>query len=133
MTVRWATEIDELHAFFQAYFLGTIPADDLGRFAEVLDPSFTIVAPDGSVSDRAATLEAVGQGHAHTTDLTVTTRDHRLIHADDSTVTASYIEHHGWADGRENERLSTVVFRTHPASPNGVRWLRVHETWTIHT
>lgn len=132
MSASWATEVDELHAFFEAYFLGTIPADDMSRFASVLDPDFAIVAPDGSVSDRAATLDAVGQGYAHTRDFTLTTRDHQLVHADGSTVIGSYIEHHGWADGRQNERLSTVVFRVDETAPNGLRWLRVHETWTIH-
>ncbi|MEM9464313.1 MAG: DUF4440 domain-containing protein [Actinomycetota bacterium] len=132
MAEPWVTEIDELHAFFEAYFLGTAPADDLRRFADVLDPTFTIVGPDGNVSDRAATIDAVGQGHAHTRDFTLTTRDHELVHADDTTVVAAYIEHHAWSDGRENERRSTVVFRVDDTKPNGLRWLRVHETWTAH-
>lgn len=132
MAEPWMTEVDELHAFFEAYFLGTIPADDVARFADVLDDDFTIVAPNGEVSSRTDTLAMVQRGHAHTSGLTITTRDHRIVHADDSTVTGSYIEHHGWADGRENERLSTVLFRVDETMPNGVRWLRVHETWTVH-
>ncbi len=132
MADAWMTEVDELHEFFEAYFLGTIPADDLTRFETVLDPDFTIVGPDGGVSNRATTLDAVRQGFHHTSDFTLTTRDHRLVHADDSTVVGSYIEHHGWSDGRENERLSTVVFRVDDSMPNGLRWLRVHETWTVH-
>ena len=126
------TEVDELHAFFEAYFLGTIPAEDMSRFADVLDDDFTIAGPDGVVSDRATTLEMVRQGYAHTSDFTLTVRDHRPIHADDATVIGSYIEHHGWSDGRENERLTTVVFRRDDTTPNGLRWLRVHETWTVH-
>ncbi len=132
MAEPWVTEIDELHAFFEAYFLGTLPADDVSRFAGVLDDAFTIVAPNGSMSTRAETIAAVSAGHAHTTDMSLTTKDHALIHADDTTVIASYVEHHGWTDGRENERLSTVVFRVDDAMPNGLRWLRVHETWTVH-
>jgi hypothetical protein len=132
MTQLWMTEVDELHAFFEAYFLGTLPADDVRRFADVLDPDFTIVGPDGGVSTRAETIAAVNAGHAHTSDFTLTTKDHQLVHADDSTVIGSYVEHHGWTDGRENERLSTVVFRRDDSMPNGLRWLRVHETWTVH-
>ena len=124
MTDAWVTEIDELHAFFEAYFLGTIPADDVSRFAGVLDDDFTIVGPDGSVNTRAETIAMVQQGHAHTSAMTLTTRDHELIHADESTVIASYVEHHGWADGRENERLTTVVFRVDDSMSNGLRWLR---------
>lgn len=132
MADPWATEVDELHAFFEAYFLGTIPADEIRRFADVLDPDFTIVGPNGDVSDRTTTVEAVRRGHDHTRNLMLTTRDHELIHADSSTVVSSYIERHAWTDGRENERLSTVVFRRDDTMPNGLRWLRVHETWTVH-
>ena len=127
--MQWQAEIDQLHAFFEAYFLGTIPADDMGRFADVLDADFTIVGPNGAVSDRAETLDAVRQGHAHTSDMTITCRDHELLHADPSTVLATYVEHHDWTDGRHNARLSTVAFRADTAMPNGLRWLRVHETW----
>lgn len=130
--MNWQTEIDELHAFFEGYFLGTLPADDVSRFAGVLDEGFTIVGPDGSVSDRATTIDMVGQGHAHATDMTIRCLDHRLLFDDGATLVASYVERHAWTDGRENERLSTVVFAPDPAMPNGLRWIRVHETWTLH-
>ena len=32
-------------------------------------------------------------------------------------------------EGVEKGRLSTAVFERHPAMPNRVRWLSVHETW----
>ncbi|MEM9200308.1 MAG: DUF4440 domain-containing protein [Actinomycetota bacterium] len=132
MTDAWVTEIEELHAFFEAYFLGTISVDDISRFAEVLDPHFEIVAPNGSVSDRAGTITAVSAGHGHAVDMAIITRDHQLVHADDAIVVASYVERHEWSDGRENERLSTVVFHRDDTKPNGLRWRRVHETWTQH-
>ena len=79
--MNWQTEIDELHAFFEGYFLGMLPADDVSRFAGVLDEEFTIVGPDGSVSDRATTVEMVGQGHNHATDMTIECLDHRDLQA----------------------------------------------------
>lgn len=127
--MNWQTEIDELHAFFEAYFLGTIPAHQIDRFAEVLDPSFTIVGPNGAESSRDETVAMVRQGHAHATDLSIRCTDHRLLLDDGVTMVAAYVEHHDWPDGRHNERRSTVVFAADPAMPNGVRWVRAHETW----
>ena len=130
--MRWSDEIRGLHAFFEGYFLGTLPADDLSRFADVLDPAFTIVGPDGSVADRATTIEMVRQGHAHTRDMTIECLDLELLHQGDTTLVASYVERHAWADGRENRRLATVVFAADATMPHGARWVRVHETWTLH-
>ena len=127
--MNWQTEIDELHAFFEGYFLGTIAVDDMGRFADVLDDGFTIVGPHGETSSRDETLAMVRQGHAHTSDMTIRCVDHRLLHADGDTVVATYVEEHHWADGRANRRLATVVFTADASMPNGLRWVRVHETW----
>lgn len=125
----WQTEIDQLHAFFEGYFLGTIASDEMGRFADVLGDGFTIVGPHGEESSRDETLAMVRQGHGHTSDMTIRCVDHRLLHADGDTIVATYVEEHRWADGRSNQRLATVVFATDRAMPNGLRWVRVHETW----
>ncbi len=122
----WRAEIIEFHDFFQAYFLGQ--DDSLDRVDAALHPGFSIVGPDGGVSDRATTLEMLRQGHAHTESLVITTLDHALLHQTDEILVASYIEHHALS-AATNERLSTVVFDIDPGGPNGVRWLRVHETW----
>ncbi len=122
----WQREIDELHAFFEAYFLGT--EDSLDRFESVLADGFTIVGPDGAEGDRPATLQMVRDGHAHTDSLSITVSDHRLLARTDELIVATYVEHHQLRD-RTNHRLATVVFHVDPAGPNGVRWLRVHETW----
>lgn len=125
----WRTEIVELHDFFQAYFLGQ--EDSLDRVEAALHGEFSIVGPDGAMSDRAATLEMLRGGHAHTEALTITTLDHRLLHTTPELVLASYVEHHQLTS-TTNDRLSTVAFLVDPAGPNGVRWLRVHETWLDH-
>ena len=125
--MRWREEIEELHEFFEAYFLGT--ESSLDRVDRVLSPTFTIVGPHGVESDRAATMQALVEGHGHTTSLRITTTDHRRILADGNVVIASYIEHHELAE-RSNHRLSTVVFTLDDDAPNGLRWEHVHETWT---
>jgi len=49
--MRWSEEIDGLHAFFEAYFLGT--ESSLDRVEAVLAPDFSIVGPHGVESDDA--------------------------------------------------------------------------------
>lgn len=122
----WRVEISELHDFFQAYFLGQ--EDSLDRVDAALHPEFSIVGPGGTVSDRAATMEMLRQGHANTESLVITTLDHALLHQTEDVLVASYVERHQLS-AATNDRLSTVVFTIDPAGPNGLRWFRVHETW----
>lgn len=124
----WIEEIDGLHEFFEAYFLGT--EQSLERFESALDEKFTIVGPDGAENDRAATVRMVRDAHGHTDSLTISTSDHRLLAETDELLVATYIEHHQLRDG-VNHRLATVVFRIDPEGSNGLRWLRVHETWLV--
>lgn len=124
--MKWHEEIDQLHEFFEAYFLGE--QTSLERAEAVLAPEFTIVGPHGIESDRAQTIQMLRDGRAHTTDLTITTSDHRLVAQAADLLVATYLEHHRLSDG-ENRRLSTVVFVPEPDAPNGLLWLRVQETW----
>jgi len=121
--MRWRQEIDELHAFFE---VGT--ESSLDRVEAVLAPDFSIVGPHGVESDRETTMQMLRDGHAHATHLSITTSGHRLLHQTEDIVAATYIEHHELTD-RENKRLSTVVFVRAATAPNGLHWLRVHETW----
>lgn len=120
-------EIEALHDVFEAYFLGT--EDSLDRVEAALHPDFTFVGPDGGETDRQGTIDNIAAGHGHTSDMTITTTGHRLLRAGDDLVLATYVEAHAWTDGRGNRRLSTVAFVVDPDGPNGLRWLRVHETW----
>ena len=122
----WQREIDELHHFFEAYFLGT--EDALDRVEAALGPAFTFVGPDGDQTDRQATIDRIEAGHGHASQLRITTTEHHLLHETDEVVVASYVERHELS-ASSNRRLSTVVFTVDPDGPNGLRWLRVHETW----
>lgn len=124
--MRWREEIDQLHEFFEAYFSGA--ETSLERAEAVLAPEFTIVGTDGVESDREGTLEMLSDGHAHTSDLTITTSDHRLVLRSEEVIVATYLEHHELSE-RHNHRLSTVIFVADPTTPNGLLWHHVHETW----
>lgn len=124
----WRTEIDELHAFFEAYFLGRIPEDEIGRAERALARNFTMVRPDGVEADRAATLSSILDGHGYADVLEITVTEHRLIISTDQHVVSTYVENHRLRD-RTNHRVATVVFERDPDGPNGLRWARVQETW----
>jgi len=120
--MRWSEEIDGLHAFF----VGT--ESSLDRVEAVLAPDFSIVGPHGVESDRETTMQMLRDGHAHTTHLSITTSDHRLLLSTEETIVATYVEQHQLRD-RQNRRLTTVVFIPDAAAPNGLLWSRAHETW----
>lgn len=124
----WRSEIDELHAFFEAYFLGRLDRADIGRVERALARDFTMLGPNGTEADRTATLSTIENGHAHTDSLEITVTEHRLIVSTDEHVVATYVENHTLAD-RTNHRVATVVFVRDPDGPNGLRWVRVQETW----
>ncbi|MEM9893476.1 MAG: DUF4440 domain-containing protein [Actinomycetota bacterium] len=126
----WHREIDELHAFFEAYFLGT--TDSMDRVEEALADDFTIVGAHGLTSDRVATVDAIRDGHEHMRSLRIVCSRHRLLAETDDVVVAAYVETHELAD-KTNHRQSTVVFRRDDDGPNGLRWVRVHETWLTDT
>jgi hypothetical protein len=123
--MNWRQEIIELHEFFEGYYLGRL--DSLERPEAAFHRAMTFVAPDGSVSDRAQLMTMLADGHGHTSSLTIETVDHRLLYEADEVTVASYVERHVLTE-RTNQRLSTVVFVPGPG-PNGLQWLRVHETW----
>ena len=125
-TPAWHREIDELHEFFEGLFLGTITS--LDRAEAALAADFTMAGPDGTVSDRAAIMAMLDAGRAHTTSLTIEIEDHRLLAETAELIVANYIEVHRLAD-RDNRRRTTVVFRKAAEAPQGLLWVRAHETW----
>ena len=127
---RCRDEVEQLHAFFQAWFRGELPPDDeaFARFADVLAPTFTMIGPTARAGDRAATLAAVRSGHGAEQDMTIEIRDHRhrLSAGDVSLVTYEEWQTRG---GQTRGRISSVLFRERDGLPNGLEWLHVHETW----
>lgn len=126
MQADWQREVDELHEFFQALFLGDI--DSIDRADEAFGPDFTFVGPDGALASRGDIVDMLASGRGHSSELQITIEGHRTIVEGDAVIVGEYIEVHEFADGG-NRRRSTVVFEVDPAAPNGVRWRHVHETW----
>ena len=123
----WEREIVELHEFFERLFLGQ--TESLDRADQALASDFTMAGPHGVLSQRADVMGQLGAGIGHASELSIRVEDPRLILETDDTIVAEYIEVHGLSGDRHNRRRSTVVFKKDADGPNGLRWLRVHETW----
>lgn len=124
-------EIRQLHAFFEDWFTARLERDDdgLARVAEVLDPTFFLVAPGGERVGRAHLLGVLEDAHGARPAafrIRVEEAEGRVVAGDH--VLATYEEVH-LGDGAPTRRRSTALFRPDADAPNGLAWLFVHETW----
>lgn len=123
-------EIIQLHRFFQDWFNGEIPRStgSFCRLTEVLAPGFIIISPDAGILNRATLLNSLDSAHNTRQGMRIWIQDILLPHQIGENYIATYQE---WQEleGRVTARLSTAVFHVHPGTPNGVRWIHVHETW----
>lgn len=126
MVADWQSEVDELHQFFQALFLSEV--DSLDRAEAALGHDFTMIGPDGTVSQRTEILSQLDAGRGHSSELRIETEGYRTVVETDSLIVGEYIEIHHFASGG-NRRRTTAVFDVDPAGPNGVRWRHAQETW----
>ena len=122
-------EVRELHAFFEAWFNGELPADEaaFARCADALAPEFVIVPPGGGALDRSALLAAVRAGYG-SGPLRIQVTD-PLVHALTDDLFAVCYEEWQEQGGLRRGRASRAVLRPRPGAPNGVEWLRVDEVW----
>jgi len=121
-------EIEELHAFFVAWYTSQIGEFD--RMEAVIAPDFGMVSPDGDRLDREAVLETVrdGRGRHEPGTFDIDVRNVALLDSGDDHALAQYEEWQTSPDGRDG-RISTVIFRVDPGTPNRLAWVVVHETW----
>lgn len=125
----WRDEIEGLHAFFQGWLGGELPAgpESFARMEEAMARDFTFVTTGGELLDRAAVVEGVRSAHGARPGLRIEIRDPRLLHAWEDRRLAVYEEWQEDADGR-SARTSTVLFRRSEDAPTGLAWVHVHET-----
>ena len=120
----------DLHRFFQAWLDGSLPATEqvFARFTAATHPAFTLIGPDGSMADRAATAAWIRAAHGTRPGVALWTDDHRVCHVASELAVVTYRE---WQrrEGTLTVRISTALLTADPAAPNGLSWLHVHETW----
>ena len=137
--LAWATavreEIDDLHRFFQEWFLGVRPETD-AEFARVegaLTDSFALVSPDGTLLEREALLARLKRAHGKRAgeSFRIWVRAVRLRDEVGPRLLVSYEEWQETDDG-VNARQSTAWFAVTPGEGvrrDRLRWVHVHETW----
>ena len=125
-------EIEQLHAFFEGWFLGTLPQDDqtFARFEGALSSGFSIIGPAGVEFDRAGVLEMVRGAHGSRSgeDFAIWIESVRVRRCGTESCLATYEEWQG-PEGSGEGRLSSVVFELDDTAPTGLLWRHVHETW----
>ena len=134
MLERCRREVIELHRFFEEWFNGDLEptAEAFGRFSEVMAPRFELIQPSGERRDLDSLLNSLQAGHGkHRRDdsrMRIQIRDVRCQPLSGGLARVTYEE---WQEigGESRGRISTALFRRTEASPNGVEWLSVHETW----
>lgn len=127
----WHAEIVELHDFFQGWLGGTLPATDeaYARLVDTQASEFVIVTPGGERIPGPALLLQLRSAHGSRPGWRMWIENAELRFAQGGLTVATYEEWQQRADGTVTGRLSTVVFRDQPDTPNGLIWLHVHETW----
>lgn len=131
MMQNWAEkEVVELHQFFEDWFVGVLADDEqsFGRVADVLAEGFVIVNPAGAVAERTLLLEGLRQAHGRQADFRIWIENFRWLGQVGEMGWGMYEE---WQEkaGVVSGRVSTVLFRQKPDTPNDLQWQHVHETW----
>jgi hypothetical protein len=127
---RCAAEIDELHAFFELWFRGELPAtrEALERFSSALADEFRMIQPSGLTRTREGITTDVFDAHAVHDAVTIETSAFEPRYVGRETCLGTYEEWQTVGDDRTG-RVSTALFRRSSEAPNGVEWYHLHETW----
>lgn len=130
MQTKYATEIQELHQFFQDWFTGSIAQteENFSRVTSGMSEHFALISPDGTLADYPTVIGWLRGGYRSRPNFRLWTDKIVVRHQTEGLALATYEE---WQeiDGKINARLSTTLLQDKAAAPNGVVWLHVHETW----
>ena len=123
-------EIHELHQFFQDWYNNQLSLTDenFSRCVNVLDPNFRIIFPNGDQVHYQTLLNILRDAHGSRINMRIWIKRIQVLHQIGELVLATYEE---WQEinGLVTSRLSTALFQKAATTPNGFRWLHVHETW----
>jgi hypothetical protein len=125
------TEIMELHQFFTDWFTGHIENSDtaFNRCVEVLAPGFSIISPHtGAITERENLLVGLRESYNARPGIQIWIENVKIHHQKGGVILATYEE---WQKYQQETtaRISSAWFETASSTPNGLRWLHVHETW----
>lgn len=133
LEARCHREVDELHRFFEDWFLARLPSTDAAfeRFASVMDKDFIIISPSGRMTRRGPLTDNLRGAHGAwkaTDDAKIWIENFQLHRTLGDAVLVTYEEWQQRGDAPRG-RLSSALFGPRPGTPNGVAWLHLHEVW----
>lgn len=123
-------EVRELHDFFAAWFRGDREPEAFDRVEGALAPTFRLVRPDGTETDRETVLDGVRAAReTEASSFRIAVRDLRVRRRLDDGCLVTYEE---WQrrDGAWDGRRSTALLAREPSAPAGVVWIDLQETRT---
>ena len=126
-----ATEIEELHHFFETWLTGRSEKNEgvFARCRDVMADGFELVNPSGRSTDRDTLCRRIFDAHGISGEpLRIWTENYQGRMLGDRLHLTTYEE---WQETGEQRRgrLATAIFRLKPDAPEGVEWIHVHETW----
>lgn len=129
-----ASPIDEIvrqHEFIEAWLAGredAPPESFADGFVASLAADFSMVSPDGSVTDRTALLAGFHAARGAAPGLRIEIRAAAVVDSGADRATVRY-EEWQFAPDSSNVRVSTALLAPDPAAPLGWAWRALHETW----
>jgi hypothetical protein len=130
LSARCAAQIGELHRTIADWLTGRSPGtpEAFAAFADSHAPGFTMITPAGSLVHRDDLLPGFKNAHGSAPEISIEIVDVTVVHADATSVVATYEE---WQDGPAGRtgRRSTVLFERDGAARHGLRSRHLHETW----
>ncbi|MDZ7753387.1 MAG: hypothetical protein U5S82_17525 [Gammaproteobacteria bacterium] len=123
---RVRQQVEAVHAFFAAWFGGTLPARDetfQQQFLDHFHPGFTFVSSAGTVLDLDGLAREIRAAHGASPGLAIAVHDIRIRHVTGQTILATYEE---WQ--RHDGDVVGVVASVWLERADTLRWLHVHET-----
>jgi hypothetical protein len=129
MTAILVAEIEEIHHLVGEWMSGRAPKSDetLHRLEAVLHPKFVLIPPNGIEADRETFLEQIRSAWEKRSGVHFWAENIVLICETPTFVVARFDEYDK-DDRMEGVRVSTAVFEYTNDTPNGLSWLRLHET-----
>jgi hypothetical protein len=126
---RCQQEISEVEQFFEGWIKGSLAQTEAvyHRFASVIAPTFHIVLPSGLLWPGAELVAFMR--HQYGTD-PATRRWVERVRLGHLSPTGAVFVFEEWQvrDGQQKRNLISALFEAAAGTPNGVRWLHVHET-----
>lgn len=123
-------EVAGLHRFFVGWMTGAVARDAAiyARFIDAVADGFALISPGGTATEREALIAELEAAHGGRAAFDIWIEDCRCRWSAGDLCLITYEE---WQQTgvAKTGRLSTALFRRRAASPNGVEWLHVHETW----